>query len=240
MSVFGDYPYLEDNPFLNTSMKKMISPHLLPLEHAAMPRLNQIFSQAGVVHDERSLIGAGFSIIDIRKKSAVIVALHSLLPGFVFKIYRDTAPTGRKDVAGWESLTRRCENAKKIKALIQEQGIICFTVPDKWLYILPITSDPPGENHQPVILLATDMEIVSRKETEIAWKRRITPRYLDELYIILKAGYGSTCLIGNMPFTKAGSFAILDLEYPKRKFNMKEVEQYLSKDMKQYWHSIAY
>ena len=237
--LFCGYPNLDNNPFITIDMQKMIAPHLLPVDHTAMPTLHEIFSQPHALQDEESLKALGFSLLSIRKKSAVVVARHSQLPGFIFKIYRDCDPRGRHNELGWESLVRRSVNAKKVKDLIKNQGLIYFKVPDKWLYVLPFTSDTPGTLHQPIILLATDMEIVTPEETRAAWKSRISPQHLSELYIVLKSGYGSTFLTGNIPFTKSGAFALLDLEKPKRKFNMKEVEPYLSKNMRHYWRSIT-
>lgn len=235
--LFSDYPNLNGNPLLTKEMKKMIVPHLLPLDHHVMPILDQIFSEPRVLKNEQSLRNAGFSIIAIQAKSSMVVARHPLVPGFVFKIYRDSEPTGRKGMPGWECLAIRCKNAKKVKKIIDKNCLIHFTVPDKWLYLLPITHSK--KNHQPVILLATDMEIESRKNTKQAWKTLITPEHLDELYIILKEGYGSCFLINNMPLTKHGTFAFVDLEKPKRKLNMDKVGTYFSRDMRLYWHTLT-
>lgn len=216
-----------------------MEPYLLPLDHPAREVLDLIFSKDRVIQDEQSLRRAGFSLISIRRNSAVIVARHHLVPGMIFKIYRDSDPKGRQDDPGWECLTRRCVNAKKMRDLITKHHLVYFRAPEKWLYILPLNSiTSVKKNLQPVILLATDMEIETHEETKIAWKRVVTRLHLDELYIILTSGYGSTYLIGNIPFTKQGIFALVDLEHPKRHFNMREVETYFSEPMKYYWRSI--
>ncbi|MBP9841867.1 MAG: hypothetical protein KBC64_05525, partial [Simkaniaceae bacterium] len=190
-----------DSPGISREMKKMITPHLLPLDHPAKSMLDFIFAESGVTKNTKSLVNAGFSIITIQSKSSIIVARHPLVPGFVFKIYRDSHPTGRKKIPGWECLVLRCMNAKKVKKIIQKHDLQHFTVPDKWLYLLPTTSSHLRKNHQPVILLATDMEIEHHKKTKNAWKTMITHTHLDELYTILNAGYGSYCLVNNIPFT---------------------------------------
>ncbi len=238
LSLFGNYPNLKDNPLLTKEIKKMIIPHLLPLDHPAMPMLDLIFSESRVIKNEQSLLNAGFSIIAIQAKSSMVVARHPLVPGFVFKIYRDSEPTGRKEMPGWECLSLRCTNAKKVKKIINKNHLRYFTVPDKWLYIIPINSFHRKKNCQPVILLATDMEIESRRNTKKAWKTIATHEHLDELYIILNSGYGSCFLVNNMPFTKYGTFALVDLEKPKRTFNMEKVETCFSKEMQHYWHNL--
>ena len=232
LSLFGDYPNFDNNPFLTNEMKKMIAPHLLPLDHPARLMLDLIFSKSRVIKDEQSLVNAGFSIIAIQDKSSMVVARHPLVPGFVFKIYRDSEPSGRKGTPGWECLTIRCKNAKKVKKIINKQGLKHFTVPDKWLYILP-----PKKNKQPVILIATDMEIESRRNTKKAWKTVASCEHLDELYSILNSGYGSCFLVNNIPFTKNNTFALVDLEKPKRKFNMEKVESCFSEEMQNYWRT---
>lgn len=239
ISIWAGYPNFEDNPLLTKKMQAMMEPYLLPLDHPAREALDLIFSRGRVVQDEQSLRHAGFSVSFIGSRSAVIVARHHLVPGMIFKIYRDSDPKGRRDHPGWEWLTQRCVNAKKMRDLIAKYDLVYFKVPEKWLYILPLNSvASPSKNLQPVILLATDMEIENHEETRIAWKRVINRRHLDELYVILKSGYGSTCLISNIPFTKQGTFALVDLEHPKRKFNMRDVEKYFSEPMKYYWRSI--
>ena len=238
LSLFSDYPNFDDNPLLTNEMKKMIAPHLLPLDHPAKSVLDLIFSRGSVIKNERSLINAGFSIIAIQDKSSMVVARHPLAPGFVFKIYRDSDPSGRKGTPGWECLAIRCKNAKKVKKIINKNHLRHFTVPDKWLYILPTNASHQKKNHQPVILLATDMEIESRRNTKIAWKTIASREHLDELYIILSAGYGSCFLVNNIPFTKNNTFALVDLEKPKRKFNLERVETYFSEEMQNYWRSL--
>lgn len=252
--LFGNYPHFEEDeetgmfltsqttasalPNISRKIKKMIDPHLLPLDHPAKPLLDVIFSEPKVTKNEESLVNAGFSIITIQSKSSIVVARHPLVPGFVFKIYRDSHPTGRKKIPGWECLVMRCMNAKKVKKIIDKHHLRYFTVPDKWLYLLPTKESPSRKKHQPVILLATDMEIEPHEKTKNAWKTLITHKHLDELYTILNAGYGSYCLINNIPFTKHETFALVDLEKPKRKIDLKKVKKCLSKEMQPYWKSL--
>lgn len=236
--LLGNYPNFEDHPLLTTTMQKMMAPHLLPLDHPAKPMLDLVFSKPKVLRNEESIRNAGFSIITIQPKSAMIVARHPLVPGFIFKMYRDLEPTGRNNIPGWECLTQRCANAKKVKKTLEKNHLRYFSVPDKWLYILPLNSHHIRKNQQPVVLIATDMEIETEENTRIAWKTAITHRHLDELYVILKAGYGSSYLINNMPYTKHETFAIIDIEKPKRTFDLKRVEKYFSDDMQRYWRHL--
>ncbi len=215
-----------------------MSPYLLPLDHPAKPILDLIFSETRVIENKQSLLDAEFKIISVQYGSSIIVAKHPLVPGFIFKIYCDSESIGRKGIPGWECLTQRCINAKKTRKIINRNSLRYFTAPEKWLYILPLNSNTPKKNKHPVILIATDMELVPREATKLAWKTTITPSHLDELYIIFEAGYGSSYLINNIPYTKHDTFALVDLEKPKRKINMKRITKYLSKEMRHYWEEL--
>lgn len=239
LHLFGDYPNFYDNPLLTTKMKEKIEPHLIPLDHPSKPIIDSIFSKSRVVQSEESIVNAGFSIISIQYDTSIIVARHPLVPGYVFKFYRDSLPNGRENVPGWECLVTRCVNVKKIEQVITSQNIKNFKVPSKWIYILPLEA-VPSKKHQPIALLATDMELESPEKTRLAWKTMIAPSHLDELYILFKAGYGTSALIDNLPLTKHGTFAFIDTEKSKRKIKMHKVEEYFSKDMRHYWRHITH
>lgn len=240
LEVFGYYPNFQDNPLLTAKMKAEMNAHLLPENHPARPILDDIFSEGRVVRDEQSIRQAGFSIIDIRSRTSMVVARHPLVPGYIFKMYRDSVPNGREDMPGWECLILRCQNARKIREIINSRRLHYFTVPDKWLYILPLEANPIPKYHQPIILIATDMELVSPESTRFAWKTLAAPSHLDELAILFKEGYGTPALLENIPLTKHQKFAIIDTEHPKRKIKEKRVAKYFSKDMQRYWHHITH
>lgn len=236
LSLFASNPNFIRNPLLTEEMIEMMPPYLLPLDHPVKPILDMIFSRSRVVDNEQSIIDAGFSIITIT--NGMIVARHPLVPGLVFKMFRDSEPYGKYGMIGWECLTRRCIYAKEIKEFMNKNHLYCFKIPDKWLYLIPLNSGVTNQMNQPVVLLATDMEIESREVSRMKWKTEITPRHLDELYIILNAGYGSSSLVNNFPYTKHGTFAMIDLEKSRRKCDMKGIRKYLSSGMKNYWQSL--
>ncbi|MBS0655964.1 MAG: hypothetical protein JSR46_09320, partial [Verrucomicrobia bacterium] len=162
------YPYFRDNPYLTGRMRAIMAPYLLPLDHPAKPILDMIFSQARVTESKKTLENAGFEIIASMKVSFITVARHPALPGLVFKIYLDTEKRRREELHQVEWLIKRCVNAEKIRTFIAKKKINYFTVPDKWLYILPERPVSRELNPQPLIVVETDMQLVSHGDTELA------------------------------------------------------------------------
>ncbi len=171
--------------------------------------------------------------------SFVTVARHPAIPGYVFKLYLDSEQRNKDGIPNCEWLTRRCIGAETIRKLIHKKKVRHFTIPDKWLYVLPLqTIKTP--NPQPVIVIETDMELESEEITKLAWKTYVTPQHLKELYTILKPGYGTIGLVRNIPYTKNGKFAFTDTEYPLRKHKLRKVKPYLSEEMQQYWIDLTH
>jgi len=232
------YPNFQDNPYLDRRLRTLMAPHLLPLDHPLKPQLDRIFSSR-VTEDKDTLIQAGFSIIASMPGSFVIVARHPSVPGYVFKLYLDSELRNKDNIPNSEWLARRCIGADIIRKLIHKKKIRHFTIPDKWLYVLSRYPLSKGPNPQPVIVVETDMELESEEVTKLAWKSYVTPRHLDELHSIIKHGYGTIGLVRNIPYTKNGTFAFTDTEYPVRKLKLKKVKPYLSEEMQEYWSTLT-
>jgi hypothetical protein len=227
------YPNFYENPLLNEKMRKRISPYLLPQDHPIKEKLDAIFSQSRVTQNYKSFTDAGFAILSVGPKSYVIVARHPECPGYIFKLYFDSEQRTHGGIAHWVWLTRRCVGAKKIKATIKKHKLKYFTVPDKWLYILPHFPLSQEPNPEPFILVETYFDL--HEDSARIWKTRVKHKHLYELYTIYKSGYGSSEVVKNVPYTKKGKFAFVDTESPKRKPYLKRVKKYLSKEMQEYW-----
>ena len=233
------YPDFQDNPYLDERMRRLMAPHLLPIDHPIKKKLDAIFQNMRATENTQSLMDAGFTIIASVTGSYVTVARHPAIPGYVFKLYLDSEMRNKDGIANCEWLTTRCIGAAKIRKVIKQKKIRFFTIPDKWLYVLPLTPASSSPKPEPVLLVATDMELESTEMTEFAWKHYIKPKHLDELYAILKHGYGTIGLVRNIPYTKKGVFAFTDTEYPERNLNLEKVKPYLSKDMQRYWDTLT-
>lgn len=232
------YPHLENNPSINNEMANTITPFLIPINHPIKKSLDGIFEKSRAIKNEKSFDEAGFDTLFIQNLHSFIrVAKHKALRGYLLKVYLDSEPNemARK---GWEHLRNRCEGAANVRQLIKSKKMAYFTVPDKWLYVLPINT-PSSNNDQPVLLVVTDMKLVSDSKTEEAWKTKITHQTLDELYCVISHGFGSSGLIRNVPYTKDKIFTFIDTEKPKKTPNYKKVREYLSSEMKAYWDKLV-
>ncbi len=238
-SIYTTYPNFQNNPYLTNQQRSLMVEHLLPLDHPLKTQLDRLFTRSRVTHNEEALKNAGFSIIASMPGSFVIVARHQELPGYVLKLYLDSETRTKEGIPNCVWLAKRCIGAKIIREVINKKKLKHFTVPDKWLYILPPTPLATGPIPQPVLVIETDMKLVDELESKHAWQTVITPEHLNELHTIIKHGYGSIRVAENIPYTKQGTFAFTDTEYPKRKLKMKRVSPYLSEELQPYWKQIS-
>jgi hypothetical protein len=242
-SLHQDYPNFKNNPVLTNEMRLKIADYLIPLDHPVKATLDLIFSRSRVLESEETLVQAGFDIlVPPMPSSYIIVARHPEIPGYIFKLHLDSENRSRKQLPHWIWLVRRCAEAKKIRKMIRQKKIRYFSVPDKWVFVPPPYPFSSALNPQPIIVVETDMELVSQEETESMWKNGIKTEHLDELYSIIKHGYGGPSvlyLIYNIPFTKNNKFAFIDTEGPQSSQpKLKFIKRYLSKEMQNYWDSL--
>lgn len=216
--------------------QKMMEPYLLPSDHPIKNKLDALFSSNRVISNEQTLRAAGFEIVASTKWSYITVARHPDMPGFVFKLYLDTEKRTKQGIPHCEWLINRCIGAEKIRKIIQAKNLHYFTVPEKWLYVLPSTQQ---QDLEPMILVATDMELENKSMSSLAWKTRITKDHLDELYSILKEGTGSVYATSNIPYTKNGTFAFIDTEHPDKKVKLAKLIKYFSEENQQYWQKLT-
>ncbi len=210
----------------------------MPFDHPIKRTLDFIFSQSRATENEQSLIDAGFTVLTKGPFSFVIIAKHPLLPHYIFKLYLDSETQTKKETPHWKWLLKRCIGAEKIRNLIHKKNIRHFTVPDKWLYLLPSYPFSKEKKQEPFILVETDMKLRDAKATKKAWKTYVTRKHLEELYMILKHGYGSIHLLTNVPYTNSRQFAFIDTENIQKHLDLKKVKKHLSEEMQLYWDSL--
>lgn len=235
-SIAISYPHFTENSDITKSQKKKIKPYLLPLDHPLKGELDRIFTASRVVSDQNALIEAGFTVLHARYK-LIWILKHPNLHGVIIKLYLDDEERLNQDVPGWEWLVQRCEGASDIRKLARKENFKFITVPDKWLYPLPAH---PLTRRNPVILIATDMKLMSDGDSVNAWKKLDNKQAIDELFLVLSHGYASTWIPWNIPATRKGTFACIDTEYPKRNLNLKNVTPFLSPPMQTYWKRKAH
>jgi hypothetical protein len=233
------YPHFSDNPLMDEKIRQLIKPYLLPLNHEMKPILDEIFSQSRAIENDKAFANAGFKTIS----NYMRVARHPLLSGYLLKVFLDDERRLKQEKRpGWLRLVDRCEGALFVRKLIKKEKIKHFVVPDKLIYPLPVEPAPKffeNREQQLAVLLVTDMELVPHEQCREAWKNKITPQHLDELYLIISHGYASTYLAANVAYTKKGTFACIDTEFPQRKLHFEKVRHYLSNEMCEYWDALV-
>jgi hypothetical protein len=213
--------------FFHIPLCAQIERYFFRSHSSELASLDAIFQQFPHAFDsENSLIDAGFTIVCHQPKSKIVVIKHQTLPGYLIKGYLESE-IDRNTYQ--QNLLNRCIGADNIRSLIKKKKIRHFTVPDKYLYTLP---------NETLILLVTDMKIHDSFKSRLAWKEKATKEHLRELYIILSHGYASCWLAENIPYTKKGTFACIDTEYPQRKLDLTKTKKYFSKKMQSYWKRL--
>jgi hypothetical protein len=204
-----------------------IDSYLLAQEHPLYPVLDRLLASSEALISVKHLKKAGFSIIE-QRPSTLVLAKHPALPGYLIKVYLHSSI--RTEEVKWRNLVNRCKGAENIRRLIFKENIRYFTVPDKWLYIT---------KQQDLVLIATYMPILSKEESKYVWKNLVTKEQLEELYLIISHGYGSTLLPHNIPYMKSGSFACIDTEIPQRVPRYSHAKAHLSDKMGKYWDKLV-
>lgn len=226
--------------FTDDDVQKSLKAFFLPEDHPMKPVLDEIFAVGHPLKNPETFVLAGFKILLTKhaghtKSAYWRLAEHPKIHGYLFKVYLDSETKLKKN-EGWSKLADRCKGAENIRKLIKEKNLFHFVVPDKWLYRVP--TDPLSKKkQQEVILMVTNMNIVSLAESREAWKK-VSHEELDELFIILSHGFGSSYLPGNICYTREGKFACLDTEIPQRSYNMRKFKNYLSEEMQDYWDRL--
>lgn len=210
-----------------------IQPHIIPQKHKMKKVLDKIFTEhPDAMSNANTVKSAGFAIFRHQKKSKIVILKHPQLKGYLIKGYLEEDIKPDATTPSWQKLLNRCLGAQNIRKLIKKKKIKYFTVPDKWLFILPYQTER-------VVLLVNDMQLVPNGASVMAWRNKVTKKILDELYLILGNGYASCWLADNIPYTKNGTFSCIDTEYPKRVLNCASAGRYLSPKMRQYWEELV-
>lgn len=198
----------------------------LPSDHWLRAALDDIFIKyPAALDNQKAFAKAGFITL-YRQHNSMMVAKHPSLPGYLVKVYLIADHKSKEQTL--HRFTDRCKGAENIRLLIKKEKLRYFTVPDKWLYTYP-------EELGVTILVVTDANLVTREESDNAWKTKITRKHLKELYTILSNGFASCYLTYNIPYTKDGTFSCVDTAYAnKRRHRYYHVKNYLSEKMKSY------
>ncbi len=219
---------------------KSTEDYLLPDDHPIKSKLDKLFNRSRVLSSSSSLKKAGFKNTRERRKGLIVTG-HSNTPGYLFKIYLETA-----NVDELSLFMKRINGAILIRnALDKNDYNHIMKVPQKWLYAVP---EPlglsAGKFPKRYILVVEDMDIFSDDETRRLYKTIITRDHLEALYTML-----TTCLLSdstwlpNIPFSHDGRIAFIDTEFAGTTQSiwsrLGRMCKNLSSEMRDYWVTLV-
>lgn len=226
------------NPYVNSAIWYAIAPYLLPENHPIKAKLDKLFKSSRITLNSQTLKQAGFESTTPRSYSNCIVTTHPKFKGYIFKLYTDDQPFQME----WIIMLKRIAGAMATQACIERHGFQdTLVVPKKWLYPIPAEPSPPlNYFRKNYILIAEDMEIVSRKKNFLFWKERMTPELMNMLFIVFQeVGLFDSVHISNVPFTYDRKLAFIDTEHHSEwPVNFEKLMPYLSEEMQTYLRSL--
>lgn len=238
------YPIHSPSKDIKEESWRTVYPYLLPDDFEIKGKLDEIFSHGRVILNSSSLLKAGFTTSKTREFSRIVVTKHPELPGYVFKIYLDDESYKSNDVAQRYFL-RRIKGALAVQKVIDENNLSdLFKVPKKWIYVLPDAIKAKKKySYKSFILVAEDMQIVSKDENKKAWKSsQVNKNTLIGLHIILKdAGLLDCTHIDNIPFSKDGKITFIDTEVygvDSDRVPLRRLKSALSSKMRHFWYDL--
>jgi len=227
---------------ITSEAREEMAPYVLPKKHKLAKALNDIFTKTRATKNMKTFEAAGFHVLHIQPRSFILVASHKKLPKHLLKVYLDDEERLKQKRPGWKWFVFRCQGAKKIAKIIKKKNIKFFTVPKKYIYILPEEpAAPSGQGYKPkiAVLVVEDMDILSHDDNEWHWRNAVTEEILVELYTIISRANGSSYRAGNIPFTNSGKIAFIDTEYPYQSPDYRSIRHYLSNEMRDKWDNIV-
>jgi hypothetical protein len=232
----------EQNLAIPDNVKKALRPYVISETHPMKKNLDELFFSARSTQDVQTFRQSGFKTLRIGPRSYVHVASHANLPSYLVKAYMDNELKEKGKHPSWHWLVRRCEGAKKIRKIIEQNNIQHFTVASKWIYPFPENPSPPSSpeyTRHYALLLVKNMKLAPKRKNYDAWLHVITKSHLDELYIIISQAQGSSYRPDNIAYTTKGTFAFIDTEYPSRGPDYSSIRRYLNVEMQEYWDYLV-
>jgi len=153
----------------------------------------------------------------------ICVASHKSVDGYLFKKY---VASGKRDSLKdqLQNYQARLEGARRLRALIDEEGLRHVAVPRKWLRELPPAF---GSSRQPShVLVVERLDILDDEESSRAYGR-IDDDVLRDLCVVLHAFRGLDSSLKNVPFTSDGRVAFIDTEHWERHSEKRDKRRFL-------------
>lgn len=225
--------------YVNQILWAYVQDYLIPENHPAKLKLDEIFSISRALYDLQSMVQAGFEPAYPQHHSQIIVTRHPDLPGYVIKAYLDEQAY-HSDKPEYYFWIKRIIGSRLIKNAIKAHEYDNFIkVPKKWIYLLPDEPAPPtGCLRKMFILVEEDMNIHSDKINEKLWRSPVvTKELLKALFIVItELGLFDCAKPANCPISKDGRIALIDTQsYYEKRVKYHKLTSYLSSPMRHYW-----
>jgi hypothetical protein len=189
--------------------------------------LGVLFRDEGMFDSRRSWSNGGFHVIERSNNGKIMVARHPAVQGLLFKKY--TSDIAEKDQT--KNYERRLEGAKRLRTFADSRRLGSIVVPRKWILELPRLFSRRETSH---ILVAEHLDLLSDDQTKAAY-RRIDPKVLADLSVVLFHFRGMDSIAKNIPFVSDGRIGLIDTEHWDRSTSkpyLHRVGEYLSQDRK--------
>ncbi len=229
--------------YVTNTLWANIQDYLIPYDHPAKIKLDEIFSASRALYNMHSMIAAGFEAAKPQHHSQIIVTRHPELRGYVIKAYLDEQEyhSGKPEYYFW---IKRIIGSRLIKNLIESHKYEhLIKVPKKWIYLLPDEPSPPdGSLRKMFILVEEDMDIYPDKRNEKLWgSSAVTKELLKALFTITtELGLFDCAKPANCPIAKDGKVALIDTQsYFAKRVKYHKLTPYLSPSMKRYWLKLT-
>jgi len=161
--------------------------------------------------DVETFAKKGFVILRENHKKhdyVFVAAKHPLLEGYVVKafLFGEKGLSFHFSEYTRQNFSARITNALKIKEFIEQKKCRFLTVPNKWIYEVPLKNDkaPPC-----TLLLAEEMTLLSDNKKAYL---HLSKRQIEELCLVLTTFGTCDFIVSNMPVTSRGKIAFIDTE----------------------------
>lgn len=230
-----EYTWQKSN-FIDEWTWNRLLPYLLPSNHPIKSKLDHIFSEMRATANPSFMKKAGFEGLGEWRWNKVYVARHPKLKGYLIKAYLDNHL-----LMDDKLLVNRIIGAEALRCSIHAYAYqSLFKVPRKWLYQLP---DYPGTlqglQRKNFILVVEDMDLVSKEKNKKMYQTLSEKKLLPLFNLINSLGLADSIYIKNIPFSKDGKIAFVDLEiHHLWPVPFQKLTPVLNPELKNYWHSL--
>jgi hypothetical protein len=241
--IFGSVEAASPHPYIKEKIWDYVTPYLIPDDHPAKAKLDEIFSKTRVTTSIKTMEKAGFRNVVPQKFTHIIVTSHPELEGYIIKVYLD-AHRYYKQRPEYMYYVWRAMGSRKIQKLLDEMGWNdTFKVPKKWIYPLPAEPSPPAELiRKNFILIEEDMDIFDTAENNRCWESDLVDKELIDkfYYIVTELGLSDCAKPPNAPFSKDGRIAFVDTQtFDSWPVSYEKLTSFLSDEMRAYWKQLT-